>query len=172
MLRRPTQLNLHATSHKVSDEFLVRIGGHHHSLGVIGIVVQSEVPGICVASEPFALAFARLHMNNCLDFYCVISALLDAFEYQSGEHPWTHEAPSPLIIPGRCGLRGDDFIEGSTLLLEGRYLVASANQQVAVESKLGLVPDRTMPWNNDCVVRDFGQVSFGGLDHSVNAAAS
>ena len=29
-----------------------------------------------------------------------------------------------------------------------------------------------MPWNHDCAFRDFGQIAFGGLDHSVNAAAS
>jgi hypothetical protein len=37
-----------AHASQVSDEFLVRIAGRHHSLGVVGIVVQSDMPGICV----------------------------------------------------------------------------------------------------------------------------
>src|SRR5215813_14278075 len=67
--------------------------------------------------------------------------LLDAFENQSREHTWTHKAPFPLVIPRRCGLRGNDFIEGSSSLLESGYLVAGINKQITIESKLRLVSD-------------------------------
>jgi len=98
--------------------------------------------------------------------------LLDAFENQSREHTWTHKASSPLVIPRRCWLRGNDFIEGSSLLLQSRYFVAGINEQITIESKFRLVSDRTVSWDDDCVIRDFGEIRFGGPDHSVNAAAS
>jgi hypothetical protein len=39
---------LHTAFHQLSEEFLVRIAGRHLSFGVVGIVVQSHVTGICV----------------------------------------------------------------------------------------------------------------------------
>ena len=70
------------------------------------------------------------------------SPILDALENESGEHHWTHEATTPFGIVGGCGLRGEDFIEGFTLLFETRDLFTDSNQQVAIETELRLVGNR------------------------------
>ena len=55
------------------------------------------------------------------------SAVSNAFENESSEHRWTREATTPFGIVGGCGLRGEDLIEGFTLLFETRDLVADVN---------------------------------------------
>jgi len=68
-----------------------------------------------------------------------------------------------LSSQARAGRLGsDDFIQGSALPFESRCLVAAGNRQVAVESKLRVVHNRTMPWDDDRVVRDFGKIGFSG----------
>ena len=46
--RRATHLNLYAAAHQVGDETLVRITGLNISLGIVGLIVQSGVAGICI----------------------------------------------------------------------------------------------------------------------------
>src|SRR5262249_51799376 len=99
-------------------------------------------------------------------------SILDPLENESGEHRWTHEATTPFGIVSGCGLRGEDFIQGFTLLFETRNLVADSNQQVAIETELRLVGNGTMPWDDHHLLRDFRQSSLGSKDHPIDTAAS
>ena len=44
--RGPAQLDLHPAFHEICDKVLVRIAGSHHSVDVVGLVVQRRVTRI------------------------------------------------------------------------------------------------------------------------------
>src|SRR5580693_6965729 len=95
----------------------------------------------------------------------------NALENVSDEVFRAPKAVAPLCVCGGGRLGGHNFVDRFALFLEGGHSVAGANQQVAIKGELGFVANRTVPWDDNHIVRDFRQVGFGSADHPVDAAA-
>ena len=66
---------------------------------------------------------------------------------------------------------GNDFLQGMPLLLEGRNFISKGDKHIPVFDEIRAVADRPMSRNDDGLVRDPGEIGFGGLDHAVDGAA-
>src|SRR6516164_10863314 len=103
---------------------------------------------------------ADLRQSSNLAFASTSNAL----ENVSNEIFRAPKTVAPLCVCGRSGLCGDNFVERFALFLQGRHFLASANQQVAIKGKLGLVSNRAVAWDHNHRVRYFREVRFGSPD--------
>jgi hypothetical protein len=93
---------------------------------------------------------------------------LDSGIHESRENGRRHQELSPLSVIGGSRPSGYYFRERLTLFLERCHVVPNGDQHVVVIGQSGLISNRSVPWNDDRLICDNGQVPLGCRDHSVD----
>src|ERR1700730_902861 len=96
----------------------------------------------------------------------------NAFIDQFGKELAVDEARSRLGVISSSELRGHYFIKRFAPSFESNNTVANGSKDVSVFDHFGSAADRTVPRNNEGLVRDEGEICLGGRDHAVNVSAS
>src|SRR5262249_26053118 len=96
----------------------------------------------------------------------------NALVYQASEQRGRYEELTPLSVERRGRLGPYRFFERTALLLQPRDVVVDRDQHIAIGRKFRSVAHRiAVTGNDDRLVGRSGEISFGCLYHSVDAAA-
>src|ERR1700693_6125256 len=95
-----------------------------------------------------------------------------AFVDQFGKELAVNEASSPLLVISSSGLCRHYFINGFALSFEGGNPIANGRKEIAVFDHFGFAAYRTVPRNNNGLVRYPRHVCLRGANHSIEASAS